>query len=183
MKNTSLNFAITLYFFLTLASGEQLEHKNETKKEQTPSTCKENVAPRSLDSYAFIRNPRSGLVLQANEVNVIVVYATGTPNQMWVPEYVGSGKFNIINQGNGRVLDIGGNCSAGSNVITEPKEEGDPFQEWHLHYGEGIINAKLGFSLNIPVKSPDLTSYKHGMEVKAHPWHGGDWQHFILQRV
>ncbi|KYB26100.1 hypothetical protein TcasGA2_TC033969 [Tribolium castaneum] len=82
--------------------------------------------------YFMIKNPQTGLVLNACEKDIKLERPAKTQSQMWTLQMAGFGKFYFVNRATGNVLDIQGGGRAGARLITYPKHCG-PNQQWYIH--------------------------------------------------
>ncbi|XP_064213598.1 uncharacterized protein LOC103313784 isoform X2 [Tribolium castaneum] len=176
---TTVGVATVLFLFAIWTTGI-LSSEN---LEKTPLESKHNIQRRApLDDYSYLRNPRSGMVLEASGRWVIIVQPSGASSQLWIPEHLANGKFFIVNKGNGNVLDVDGDGLVRTYLTTNPKRDDDIKQTWLFGYDNTIANARAGLVLDIPIENNSLSSYKPGMLVTAHPHHGEHWQQFVFQK-
>ncbi|RZC39226.1 uncharacterized protein BDFB_008851 [Asbolus verrucosus] len=125
--------------------------------------------------HAVIRNPHSGLVLDAGDDQVKLQHFTGFAAQLWSVEPTDEGKFFIRNKANGKVLDIQGGSKRGHNIITFEKHGGEN-QQWHLNSDDTIVNVCDNLALDIY-----KDRYHAGNHLVAWTKHGKPNQHFYFQ--
>ncbi|KAJ3646725.1 hypothetical protein Zmor_024300 [Zophobas morio] len=113
------------------------------------------------EDYFVIRNPHSGLVLDASEDFITLQEFTGFSTQKWRLEPTKDGSFYIINKSTEKVLDIDYrysiknswvvvshkiddyyvNCRFNNGTITPAAKTIHACQKWFVQYGSYIINA------------------------------------------
>ncbi|KYB26096.1 uncharacterized protein LOC103313782 [Tribolium castaneum] len=183
---SSINFAIVLFFIAIGITTTEKLHKHETKKDKSILTAEDFIQPRRKprQHYVYLRNPASGLVLEAKpaNLNITFVHATGVSSQLWAPEYLGKQKFNIINKGNGKYIELNKFNGTLYNLVTKPKRAGDPLQQWYLSY-DNIVNEKLRWTISVPVHDNEIKHSRHGVMAVVQPPKGIKWQDMILQIV
>ncbi|XP_044265736.1 uncharacterized protein LOC123012041 [Tribolium madens] len=179
MKNTRVNFAIALYFLVAWATIAKMD------KETLSSPIK--VQPRQsgkLDAFLLLRNTQSGYVLQADDYYVVLGDNAKIPKQKWAPEYLHHGKCKIVNQGNGKYLDIEQNATVGSRLITStPFRDEDNLQLWHIGFEGQIVNSQVGLAATVALPNNSRFAYKTGLPIVGQYYYGVRWQQWGIEFV
>ncbi|XP_044254809.1 uncharacterized protein LOC123005216 [Tribolium madens] len=122
----------------------------------------------SSGNTLIIRNTKSGFVLDAKELNVKIQKYTGATSQLWKLEPSDTGKYNIVNVGNGKVLDIMGGAQVNDDVITYYlNKPPSPNQKWYIN-ADGTIESSVKnlvldiYSGNLVIGQKIIAYYKTG---------------------
>ncbi|KAJ3636511.1 hypothetical protein MTP99_000052 [Tenebrio molitor] len=127
------------------------------------------------NKLVIIKNPKSGLVLDASEYNVKLQKYTGKLSQLWKLECIDYGRFIIINRDNGKVLDIEGGTKSEAKLITF-KRHGETNQQWHFNSDGTIVCPEKTLAVDIYGGK-----YTEGNNIIAFPKHGIHNQVFQLE--
>ncbi|XP_044252775.1 uncharacterized protein LOC123003826 [Tribolium madens] len=136
---------------------------------------------KKSNKYAFLRNPKSGLVLAAYDDVVTVEYFNGYPAQLWKAESASPGTFYVINKASGKIayMDYKGRKKI-NQVITIPKyalnENNKWSGKWFINSDNTIVTSRDSMALTISGENISA-----GNEVLGTPKNGRASQLFIFQ--
>ncbi|KAJ3637767.1 hypothetical protein MTP99_001199 [Tenebrio molitor] len=122
-----------------------------------------------------IKNPNSGLVLDASESHVKLQKYTGKLSQLWMLECIDHGRFVIINRDNSKALDIEGEAKAEAKLITSLRNE-KTTQQWYFNSDKTIVCPEKTLAVDVY-----RGRHTEGTDIIAFPKHGKFNQIFQLE--
>ncbi|KAJ3640429.1 hypothetical protein Zmor_003726 [Zophobas morio] len=131
--------------------------------------------PENRNSIVIV-NPASSLVLDASQYKTQLQEYTRSPLQLWRFERTETDTFLIKNVGNQRYLQVEGEGTNGSAILTDVKN-GGPSQQWQYHHtDQTITNSASGRALDVLA-----FNFTAGAGIIIYDKHAGTNQRFSLQ--